>query len=463
MKDIDNSSRSWTVATAPGRLPVLGHTVPLRRAPLEFLTSLSQHGDLVELGLGRHKAYMVCHQDLVTQVLRDPRTFDWGGPFYEKTKLLMGNTLGNCPYRDHRRMRRLVQPSFRLTRIASYSSVMRDELEAELDSWRPGGTVEVNDALHAVTARVGAKVLLSTEIAGDAMEAILSDLPIVMEGMYKRVVAPWGAVHKLPTPGNRRFEAARVRLDDLVNRIIAEYRKAGVDHGDLMSGLLTARDEETGDALTDVEVHDMVMNFLAAATETTATALCWALYELGNHPECEERLHDEADRLVGNRQLGYDDLPTLEYTGRVITEVLRMYPPGWMMTRIVSEDTELAGQRLPAGSILIYSSYALQRDPRLFDEPERFDPDRWLPERAKEVPAGAMIPFGSGRRKCIGDNFAMMETTLSLAEIAARWRLRTVPGTRVRAEPRALVAMGPLPMVTEPRRPTPVRAEKNAA
>jgi pentalenene oxygenase len=186
------------------------------------------------------------------------------------------------------------------------------------------------------------------------------------------------------------------------------------------------------------------------------------VYLLDKYPECERQLHEEADRLVGDRPLGYDDLPTLTYTNRVITEVLRMYPPGWMMTRIVSEDTSLAGQPLPAGTILIYSSYALQRDPRSFNEPERFDPDRWLPERAKEIPAGAMVPFGSGSRKCIGDNFAMMETVLSLAEIAARWRLRLVPGTRVRAEPRALVAMGPLPMVTESRQPASARSQNVA-
>jgi cytochrome P450 len=450
VKDSD-PTRTWTVATAPGWLPGLGHTIPLKRTPLEFLTGLSQHGDLVKVGLGRQPAYMVCDRELVTALLRDPRTFDWGGPFYEKTKLLMGNTLGNCPYRDHKRLRRLAQPSFRLNRIAAYSSVMREELEAEMDTWRPGGVVELNDALHAVTARVGAKVLLSTNIDGEDMRRVLSDLPIVMEGMYKRVVAPFGPLHKLPTPDNRRFEGARNRLDDLVNRIIAEARQAGTDDGNLMSGLLSARDEETGDALSDVEVHDMVMNFLAAATETTATALCWAVHLLNHNPEAEERLFEEADRLVGDRPLGYDNLPTLEYTGRVITEVLRLYPPGWMMTRIVSEDTELGGHPMPAGTILIYSSYALQRDPRLFEDPERFDPDRWLPERAKRIPSGAMIPFGSGSRKCIGDNFAIMETTLALAEIAARWRLRVVPGTRVRPEPRALVAMGPLPVVTEPR------------
>ncbi|ONI76219.1 hypothetical protein ALI144C_36740 [Actinosynnema sp. ALI-1.44] len=451
MKDVD-TSRSWTVSSAPGALPVLGHMVPLRRTPLEFLTGLYRHGDLVRIGLGRQPAYMVCDRELVTKLLRDPRTFDWGGPFYEKTKLLMGNTLGNCPYRDHKRLRRLAQPSFRLNRIASYSSVMRDELDAEMDTWRPGEVVELNDALHSVTARVGAKVLLSTTIGSDEMRSVLTDLPVVMEGMYQRVVQPFAWLSKLPTPGNRRFEAARARLDGLVNRIIAETRRDGADGDNLMSELLAARDTETGDALSDVEVHDMVMNFLAAATETTATALCWAVHLLNDNPECERRLHEEADRLVGGRPLEYEDLPSLEYTTRVITEVLRLYPPGWMMTRIVSQDTELGGQPLPAGTILIYSSYALQRDPRLFTDPDTFDPDRWLPERAKQIPSGAMIPFGSGSRKCIGDNFAIMETTLALAEIAARWRLRAVPGTRVRPEPRALVAMGPLPVVTEPRR-----------
>ncbi|WP_263247581.1 cytochrome P450 [Saccharopolyspora rosea] len=443
----------WTVADAPRRLPVLGHSVPLRRAPLEFLSSLSERGDLVRLRLGGKDIHLACHHELVDRILKDPRTFDWGGPFYEKTQLLMGNSLGNCPYRDHRRQRRLVQPSFRLDRIASYAPVMRRELDAELRSWRPGGVVEVNDALHAVTARVGAKVLLSTDIAGEAIDRILHCLPVVMEGMYQRVVTPWGWLYRLPTPGNRRFEAARVRLREVVDDIIRRYRASGVDHGDLMSGLLQSRDERTGDALTDTEVHDMVMNFLTAATETTATALCWALYLLAEHPDREARLHDETDRLVGDRPLDHDDLPALDYTHRVITEVLRLYPPGWMVTRVVTEETELAGQRLPVGSLVMYSTYALHRNPRLFAEPERFDPDRWLPERARQVPRGAMIPFGAGSRKCIGDTFAMMETVLSLATIAARWRLRLVPGTRVRPEPRALVAMGRLPMVTEPRQP----------
>lgn len=450
MKDTTNS-RSWTVGTAPGGLPVVGHSIPLRRRPLEFLAELSRYGDLVKIGLGRQQAYMVCDRELVNAMLRDPRTFDWGGPFYEKTKLLMGNTLGNCPYKDHKRLRRLAQPSFRLNRIAAYSSVMQEALDEEMNTWQPGQVVELNDTLHAVTARVGAKVLLSTAINDADMNTVLKDLPIVMEGMYRRVVAPFEFIHKLPTPSNREFESAKDRLDSLVKRIIVEARQSGEDRGDLMSGLLSARDEETGDKLTDVEVHDMVMNFLAAATETTATALCWAMYLLNNHPECEAKLHEEADRLVGDEPLGYEDLPRLEYTGRVINEVLRLYPPGWMMTRITGADTELGGHPIPAGTVLIYSSYTLQRDPSLFPDPDRFDPDRWLPERSHEIPPGAMIPFGSGSRKCIGDNFAIMETTLSLAEMAARWKLRLVPGTKVKPEPRALVAMGPLPMVTEPR------------
>ncbi|MFI1798103.1 cytochrome P450 [Streptomyces sp. NPDC020379] len=445
----------WTVTEAPGRLPLIGHTIPLRRMPLEFLTALPYRGDLVKVSLGRTPAYMACHPDLIGQVLADPRTFDRGGPFYEKTKLLMGNSLGNCPFRDHRRQRLLVQPSFRRGRLATYTEVMRRELEAEMDRWRPGGIIDVNDVFHALTARIGARVLLSTEIGTPAVEGILRHLPVVMEGMYERMVSPLGLLHRTPTPGNRRFDEALRRLRSIVDDIIATYRAAGTDHGDLLSGLLAARDEATGDRLSDAEIHDQVMNFLMASTETTATALTWTFHLLGENPGCEARLQELADSSPAgepdgaDRTAGHKDEP--DYARRVITEVLRLYPPGWLVTRVVSEETELGGVRMPAGTVIIYSTYALQRDRRLFPDAERFDPDRWLPERAKDVPRGAMIPFGTGSRKCIGDEFAMNETTLAMTMVAARWRLRPVPGTVVRPEPRALVAVGPLPMVTEPR------------
>ncbi|MED7953458.1 cytochrome P450 [Kitasatospora sp. NPDC058201] len=442
------AAADWTAATAPGALPLLGHLVPLRRRPLEFLTGLPRHGDVVELRMGRRTVHMVCHPELVGQVLKDPRTFDRGGPFYEKTKLLMGNSLGNCPYADHRRQRLLVQPSFRRERIATYPQVMREEMAAETAGWRPGGTIEANDRMHAVTARIGARVLLSTEIGTDHVDRILRCLPIVLKGMYKRMVAPVGLVYRVPGPESRRFEGALADLRELIDSIIRNYRGADQDHGDLLSGLLGARDED-GRGLSDQEIHDQVMNFLTASTETTATALAWALQLLGRHPEYERRLQEEADAFAASGGADAHGRDGLDYTRQVVNEVLRLYPPGWLVTRVVTADTELGGVRLPVGSVVFYSSYALHRNGELFPDPERFDPDRWSPERVGDVPRGAMIPFGAGSRKCIGDDFAMMETTLALATIAARWRLRPTSDTPVHPKPRALVGMGELPMVTE--------------
>ncbi|MEI7031035.1 cytochrome P450 [Streptomyces pratensis] len=440
----------WSVASAPGRLPLLGHLVPMRRRPLEFLTSLQYEADLVRLEMKGQPLYMACHPELIDQILKEPRTFDRGGPFYEKTQLLMGNSLGNCPYADHRRQRRLVQPSFRRERIASYPEVMREEVEAETARWRPGGTIDANARMHAITARIGARVLLSTDIGTDHVEQIVRCLPVVLKGIYRRMVAPIDLLHQLPGPERRAFEGALEELRVLIDTVIKDYRAAGTDHGDLLSGLLGARYDD-GDRLSDQEIHDQVMNFLTAATETTATALAWALQLLGREPEHERRLQEEADAWASRawpKGHGREDLP---HTGRVITEVLRMYPPGWFVTRVVSRDTELGGQPLAAGTVVFYSSYALQRNRSLFPDPERFDPDRWTPERSGEVPRGAMIPFGSGSRKCIGDDYAMAETSVALATIAARWRLRPTSTTDVHPTPRALVGMGPLPMVTEPR------------
>ncbi|WP_406155234.1 cytochrome P450 [Streptomyces sp. NBC_01023] len=396
----------------------------------------------------RQPMYIVCHPELIDQILKEPRTFDRGGPFYEKTQLLMGNSVGNCPYADHRRQRRLLQPSFRRERIASYPEVMREE--AETATWRPGETIDANGCMHAITARIGARVLLSTNIGRDHVEQIVRCLPIVLKGIYRRMVAPIDLLHKLPGPERRGFESALEELRVLIDTVIGDYRDAGVDHGDLLSGLLAARYED-GDRLADQEIHDQVMNFLTAATGTTATALAWALQLLGRHPEHKRRLQEEADALMaldGPEGRGPADLP---YIGQVVTEVLWMYPPGWFVTRVVSSDTELGGEPLPAGTVVFYSSYALQRNRGLFPDPEHFDPDRWAPDRSREVLRGAMIPFGSGSRKCIGDDYAMAEMSLALVTIASRWWLRPTSNTPVHPTPHALVGMGPLPMVTEPR------------
>ncbi|MFF8958526.1 cytochrome P450 [Streptomyces sp. NPDC014894] len=238
-----------------------------------------------------------------------------------------------------------------------------------------------------------------------------------------------------------------------------EHRAGGPGAGDgdesggddLLSVLLRARHPDTGARLSDREILDQVITFLVAGSETTAATLAFVFHLLGTAPEIEKRVHAEIDASLGGRPPRHADLPTLPYTRNVITEALRLYPPSWMAMRVAARDTELGGRPIPAGTMIFYSAYAIHRNPEIFPDPDAFDPDRWEGERAAQVPRGALLPFGAGVHKCIGDVLALTETALIVATVAARWRLRPVSGTRLRPEPRATLEPGPLPMICERR------------
>ncbi|MFF1303020.1 cytochrome P450 [Streptomyces sp. NPDC058307] len=446
-----SATHNWRFGTAPGGLPLIGHAVLMGRRPLEFLASLPAHGDLVELRLGPSRAYLPCHPELVQQVLLNARTYDTGGPVKEKARPILGNGLITSDWADHRRQRRLVQPAFHPARMPTYAEVMQREAAGESLSWEAGEAIDVSNAMQALTARVTARALFSTEIASHAVAEIQHCLPIIVHGAYRQALDPTGLLAKLPLAANRRFDEARTRLHRLINQIVEDYRAEGGDRGDLLSALLGAEDPETGGSLDDQEIHDQVMTLLLAGIETTASALAWSFHLLGRNPEVEAALHAELDEVLDGRSPVYADVPRLEYTQRVFTETLRLYPPAWLYTRTTTEATELAGRQLPPRSDILISPYVLHHNAALFKDPESFDPDRWVPERAKDVTRGCYLPFGAGSRKCIGDVFGMTEATLALAAIAARWRLRPVPDTTIRPRPHMSLSAGPLPMVPQPR------------
>ncbi|MFJ3305002.1 cytochrome P450 [Streptomyces sp. NPDC086549] len=444
-------SRAAATGLAPGGLPLLGHAIPLRRRPLDFLAALPAHGDLVEVRLGPRRTYLACHPDLVQQVLRDSRTFDKGGPVFDKVRLLTGNGLATSCWADHRRQRRLMQPAFHPERMPGYATVMDQEISSMVDSWQEGQAFDVNTAMQALTARIIVRTLFSTRIEDRAVAEIQRCLPVITRGFFTRMVAPLSLMEKLPTRNNRRFDRALGRMHSVIDETISSH-PAGIDHGDLLSGLLAAEDEETGERLAGHEIHDQVITLLLGATETTGNTLAWIFHLLGENPEAEEQLHREMDLVLPDRRPGFADLPHLDYTRRIVTEALRLYPPPWLLTRSTTCETELGGVRLAPGTIVLLSFYALGHDPALFSAPERFDPDRWLPERAKTIPRGAWSSFGGGSRKCIGDRFAAVEVALALAAVASGWRLRPQPGPGIRPEPKASLSTGPLPMIPERRR-----------
>ncbi|MFF4344331.1 cytochrome P450 [Kitasatospora sp. NPDC001540] len=452
-RDGKDGKGGWKVVAARGAVPVLGHALPLWRRPLRFLAELPGDADLVEIRLGPRRAYLAHSQELAQQVLTDSRTFDKGGPLFEKARLLVGNGLVSSEWEPHRRQRRLLQPAFHPSRVPGYIALMGEEIEEELASWRPGKALDVSEVMHGLTLKITARTMFATTADRRAIDEVAYCMPVIMRGVYKRMIAPLGLQERLPTAHNRDFEQVRVRMRTLIRETLERYRAQGSeDTGDLMSILVNARDEQTGAGLSDEEIHDQVMTLLIGGTETTGNTMAWAFHLLATHPEVEERLHAELDTVLQGRTPGFADLHSLPYTGRVLTETLRLYPPAWLLTRTVTRDTELAGRPLAKGSIVLYSPYALGHNRSVYRDPERFDPDRWLPERAAELPRNVNLPFGGGSRKCIGDSLGLAETTITLAGIASRWRLRAVPGVRAgTAVPRASLGTGPLPMLPEPR------------
>jgi cytochrome P450 len=295
-----------------------------------------------------------------------------------------------------------------------------------------------------LTLGVVGKTLFSTDISGEASE-LGRAMTEALEYVTFRTRRPFALPPRVPTPRSRRFHAAMRTFDQIVYGLIADRRRAAAPREDLLSVLLAARDGETGEALSDREIRDEVVTFLTAGHETTAVALSWTWYLLSRHPEAARRVRAELADVLRGQTPTVEHLPRLEYTKRVIEEVMRLYPPAWAVERSAVGDDELGGYPIPAGSAVDLSPYVTHRHPAFWENPEGFDPDRFTPERAAGRPRFAYFPFGGGPRHCIGSEFAMLEAQLVVAMVAQRYRLELVPGYR--AEPDSTIVLRPRPGV----------------
>ncbi|WP_030683328.1 cytochrome P450 [Streptomyces sp. NRRL B-1347] len=428
------SQRLNTPPLVSGGAPLLGHAWNLVRDPLGFLADLRDHGDLVRIRLGPKTAYAVCAPQLVGALLKSPE-YVVGGPLWDTLEVLLGKGVATSNGPLHRRQRRMMQPAFRPERIAGYARVMAEEAQATAARWSDGDTVDVSAEMFRTAVRVVSRSLLEVDSIGEKADRLSDSLHTVFEGLYRRMVLSVGPLYRVPTPANRRFERALADLHALVDEIIAERRRCGNGtEEDLLAVLLAARDE-SGQPLTDQEIHDHVVSLVVAGAENVASTLAWTFHLLTEHPEHERRLVEEVNSVTRGRPVAFADLGELRHTRNVVTEAMRIRPAAWIFTRRSVAETTLGGYRIPADADIVYSVYAMQRDPRSFERHLEFDPDRWNPERAASVPEFAMMPFSVGNRKCPGDHFSLAELTLILATIVPRWRLapvaRTDPRTKV--------------------------------
>ncbi|MEU6708154.1 cytochrome P450 [Streptomyces wuyuanensis] len=434
---------------APGGWPLLGHTVAFLRRPLETLTRLGSAGPLVYIRFGPIQFLMVNDPALVHHVALDADHFE-RGHIFTGLQQLFGGGLVTVDGEIHQRHRRMLLPAFQRGRIRNHADVIRHKAEETTESWQPGRQIAVDAQMADLAAASTLGCLFGSADATTlrAQTRIRRALPVVVRAMLRNAVLPT-ALTRMPTRDRRRYAAAVDELHDVVRHLIWARRTQPAVNDDILSLLLTARDEN-GDGLSDQQIHDEVLTLLLAGSDTTGMALAWAFHELSRNPKAEQELRVELDTVLGTRPVSVEDLPHLKHARAVITEVLRLYPVP-LITRRVRIPTVLGTAALKAGSEVAYSPWALHHNPRLFPEPERFDPSRWRRSQPKPSP-GSFIPFGEGPHRCIGESFAITMTTVALATIAARWRLRPCPG-HVRPVAGLTIHPNQLPMITVPRQP----------
>jgi cytochrome P450 len=391
---------------------------------------------------GRHLLLLV-DPALVGELLIEHAAQTVKGPGMERTRHLLGDGLLTSEGTDHRRARRLVAPAFSPRRLNHYVDQFAERTAAHVATWTDGAKVDMHKEMATLTLDMVGHTLLGIDLRGRApgirsgLEATLAHFAATRPGPGGRRIRR-GATSQDLTPqavgvDTKALDAVHALVDDII-----EQRRATVsdDRGDVVSALLAASQE--ADGLTDAEVHDHVITLLMAGHETTANALSWTMHLLGNHPDAQAKLHAEL-AVLGDRLPTSEDLPGLTYTRAVVSEAMRIYPPAWMIGRTVSTDQEFGGWHVPAGSVVAVSPLLMHHDARWFPEPDTFDPDRWLDARRDGVPRHAYLPFGTGPRSCIGEQFAWAEAVTALAVIASRWSAKTDPGHTVRAQYRIVL------------------------
>ncbi len=391
-----------TIPEAPGAWPLLGHMVPMLRRPLAFLPAIAAHGDIVKVRFGRMPVYVVTHPGAVREVLV-PGDRDYKrGRIFEKLEPALGKGIATVSGDEHRRQRRLLQPVFTRERIAQYAAIMRTAAEETVATWRDGDVLAVDEAMNDLALTALTRSLFRLTVQADTADAIKQGMQALTRGLLLRTVLP-SAWERVPTPGNLRFDRAMARMHRAIDNVIAAYREASEDRGDVLSALLAVRDDD-GSALSDEEIHAQVMTLALTGIEAPGAALGWVMYEIGRNPEVASRVYAEIDAVLGERAPQYEDLPALEYLSRVITEVLRLRTP-LVFTRRTLSAVRVGRYTIPADSEVIYSPYLMHHDARWFDDPLRFDPDRWLPENRQSmdwenfVMSSAMVSCGRRLRK----------------------------------------------------------------
>lgn len=427
--------------------------------PIKTLTKIAQqYGDISYFKLGREHVYLINNPDMIEKILiYDHRNFKKGKRL-QLAKGLLGEGLVTSEGEFHNRQRRLIQPIFHPKQIRSYGDIMTEYAARMADVWKDGEVLDINKEMMQLTLGIICKSVLNYDVQTEAQQ--VDKALTTVRNYSKRLQNPIGQVlDKVPIlPKVRGARKAIKQLNTLVYDLIADRRGKETVYDDLLTKLLRAQDTEAGgDAaspktgnssgiMSDHQVRDEVMTIFIAGHETTANALTWTFYLLSQNPDVERRLHEELDSVLsssnnirinndGARTVSTDDIPKLQYTEKVFRESMRLYPPVWTIGRYVENDYPVGEYNIGVGSSILMSQYVMHHDPRYYEEPDQFNPDRWTDEFKTHLPRFSYFPFGGGIRGCIGESFAWMEGILVIAMLARKWEMRKVPSQRVKLDP----------------------------
>jgi len=438
------------LAPGPKSSILLGSLSGFRIDPARFLMNLfNEYGNTVRFKLGPYLFHLSVHPDHVKYILQENnRNFSKERvPLFEVLKPTLGNGLLTSTGNFWLRQRRIAQPAFHRQGLASLVNLMVDTTSKMLGKWDSIAHLKqplnINVEMMQLTLQIVAESLLGTSVVKEKAHAVDSSLKVIMEDQVYRVTHPFTTFPlSVPTPRNRRFHKALGVIDSIIFKTISDRREETSHHfEDLLSTMMEAKDEETGESMDNNQLRDEIITFFLAGHETTANAMTWTWYLLSKNPLVEKKLYQEINSVLGDRAPKFEDLNQLKYTKRVILESMRLYPPAWLTARRAVEKDEIDGFSVPAGSFVFLSQYVTHRHPSFWENPEGFDPDRFEESKIQGQHRFAYFPFGGGPHLCIGNNFAMMEAQIILAMVVQRYSLYLVQGHPVELEP--LVTLRP--------------------
>ncbi|WP_225893972.1 cytochrome P450 [Atlanticothrix silvestris] len=418
----------------------------VQQDPLSYLSQMWQeHGNLVRLPvIPGYTFYLAAHVNYAEHMLSTHQErYSKPDLFNKSMGLMVGQSILTSEGDFWLKHRRLMQPAFHQKYLENLSSVMVSCTESFLEEWeqKPDNRViDIVPEMMRLTLKIVGLALFSKDISVESSTLGLAFREALEYVSYK-MNNVWTEPLWMPTSRNLRFRRAKQILDRAVLDIINFRRHNPLNTHDLLSMLLAAQDEMTGEGMTNKQLQDEVITLLTAGHETVASALSWTWYLLGKHPNVAANMQDELQTVLNGSSPTIEKLPQLQYTRRIFDESMRLYPPSWGLPRVALEDDEIQDYFIPKGTIINIAQFIIHRHPEFWENPDQFDPDRFLPEKVNQRPKFAYFPFGAGQRICIGKSFALMEATIIMAFIFQRFHIELVSHQSV--EPDATFTLRP--------------------